>query len=251
MADEQSSSKKIEKVEESDFSIDLTKMLEAGMHFGHLARRWHPKMSKFIWQNRDGVHIFDLLKTSKCIQVACNEAKRMTAEGKTIVFVGTKRQASAIVKAEAERAGSPYIVSRWPGGLMTNWEQVQKSLERFKYLRDGFKEEKFNQYTKKERVVMEKEMTRLQRFFGGVVDLKKPADALFIVDVLREKSAIREARALGVKVFAIVDSNVDPEVVDYPIPANDDAVRSIKLIVEKFADAISEGKQVLASANRN
>lgn len=225
-----------------EFSIPLDKMLEAGVHFGHLVRRWHPKMKPFIWQAKDGVHIFDLLKTQKCLNEACQEAKKLVSEGKTILFVGTKRQASAIVKEEAKRAGVFYIVTRWPGGLLSNWEQIQKSIKRYNDLKEGLAKGKFNQYTKKERVLLDKEMVRLERLFGGIIDMKRIPDALFIVDILREKSVIKESRNLGLKIFALADSNADPDMADYIIPCNDDAVRSIKLLVEKFADAVIAGK---------
>jgi small subunit ribosomal protein S2 len=233
----------------STFSPELSKLLEAGVHFGHQARRWHPKMQRFIWQQRDGVHIFDLLKTSEYLQKACETAKEFVASGKTIVFVGTKRQAAPIVKAEAERAGAPYITSRWAGGMISNWSQVKKSIARLENLREGLKNNKFSHYTKKERVLLDREMTRLQRLFGGIKDLKNPPEALFIIDISREKAAIKEAKAAGAKIFAIVDSNVNPDLVDYPIPGNDDAVRSISILVETFANAVAEGKAIADKKN--
>jgi small subunit ribosomal protein S2 len=230
----------------SGFSADLLKLLEAGVHFGHQSRRWHPKMQPFIWQERDGVHIFDLLKTAECIKQAQEAIKQDIIAGKNIVYVGTKRQASPIIKEEAERAGVPYVVSRWAGGTMTNWSQVKKSIERLTELKEGLAKNKFNQYTKKERVLLDKEVTRLERLFGGLEGIKSPPEVLFIVDIAREKAAVKEAKMMGIKIYALIDSNANPELVDYPIPGNDDAVRSIKLLVSLFTDAVIEGKALAA-----
>jgi len=227
-----------------DYSVDLTKLLEAGVHFGHQSRRWHPKMKQFIWQERDGVHIFDLLKTAEHLQKACEAVRQNVQEGKVIVYVGTKRQASPLVRAEAERAGVPYITSRWAGGTITNWKQIKGSINRLRELKTGLAEKKFQHYTKKERVLLDKEVARLERLFGGIETLQKPPDALFIVDITREKAAVKEALASGTKIYALVDSNANPDLVDYPIPGNDDAVRSISLLVSKFTDAVIEGKEL-------
>lgn len=233
---------KQETAKQNDCPVKLEEMLEAGVHFGHQAKRWNPGIAPYIWQVKDGIHIFDLLKTRELLIKACSDISKEVAEGKTILFVGTKRQASAIVKEQAERAGMPYIVSRWPGGALTNWEQIQKSIKRLNELEDGLKTGKFLKYTKKERVLLDKELNRLKRFFGGMRDLKNTPDALFLVDIIRERTAIKEARHLGLKIYAIVDSNCNPERVDFPIAGNDDAVRSLQLLIKVFADAIVSAK---------
>jgi small subunit ribosomal protein S2 len=224
--------------------IKLTKLLEAGVHFGHQAKRWNPRIAPYIWQAREGIHIFDLLKTSQALQRACEAAKQDVKEGKNILFVGTKRQAAPIVKEAAIKAGMPYIVSRWAGGALTNWKQIEKSIKRLNQLEKGLESGEFSQYTKKERVLLDRELTRLKRLFVGLKDLLKPPDALFIVDIIREQTAVKEAHAKGVKIYAIVDSNANPDEVDYPISGNDDAVRSINLLVSTFADAIAEAKTI-------
>lgn len=225
-----------------NFSVDLTKLLEAGVHFGHQSRRWHPKMSRFIWQERDGVHIFDLIKTVEALQKACESVKQDIKAGKSIVFVGTKRQAAPIVKEEAERAGVHYVTSRWAGGTITNWDQIKVSIKRLTELKKGLAEKKFQHLTKKERVLLDKEVTRLERLFGGLEGMETPPDMLYIVDITREKAAVKEAKAAGIKMYALLDTNANPELVDYPIPGNDDAVRSIKLLTSIFTDAVIEGK---------
>jgi small subunit ribosomal protein S2 len=230
--------------QKKDYKLDLTELLEAGVHFGHQARRWHPKMAKYIWQERDGVHIFDLLKTQEYFAKACEAVKKELASGKKIVFVGTKRQAGIIIKAEALRARVSYVNARWAGGAISNWKQVSKSIKRLKELREGLEKGTFDQYTKKERVLMERELNRLERLFGGIAELSAPPQIMFVVDVNREKAAVKEARKSGAKVFALVDSNVNPDSVDYIIPGNDDAVRSINMLVSKFADAVIEGKEL-------
>jgi len=199
-------------------------------------------MEPFIWQDRGGIHIFDLLKTQQCLHQACEKAQEMIAEGKVIVFVGTKRQAQEIVKEEAKRCGVPFVTNRWAGGLLTNWKQVNKSIEKLIKLREGREEGEFQHRTKKERVLIDREIAQLDRLFGGLVDLKDIPDALFVVDTHREETAVLEANKVGVEVFGMVDTNAEPELVKYPIPANDDAVRSIKLIVSTFATAVAEGK---------
>ncbi|NMC35800.1 30S ribosomal protein S2 [Candidatus Beckwithbacteria bacterium] len=228
--------------------VSLEKMLEAGVHFGHQAKRWYPKMAPYIWQSRDGVHIFDLLKTQQLLQEACEAVKQDMIAGKTIAYVATKRQAAAIAKEEAKRAGVPYIVSRWAGGTITNWQQVKQSIDRLKKLKSGLESGEFKQYTKKERVLLDREVTRLERLFGGIVDLAQPPQILFIIDINREKAAVAEAKHNGAKLYALVDSNVDPEPIDHPIPCNDDAVRSIKLMTEAFTNAVIEGKELAAKA---
>lgn len=223
--------------------VDLKALLEAGVHFGHQAQRWNPKMRQYIYAEKDGVHIFDLIKTAAKLEEAMAFARKLGRDGKTLVFVGTKRQAQDIVREKAEAAGAMYIVNRWLGGLLTNWEQVGKSVRRMNHIRNGLEKGEFAHYTKFERNEMQKEADRLTRFFGGVADLKTLPDALFLVDVTEEKVAIKEAKLTDVPVIALVDSNGNPEAANYVIPGNDDAVSSITLLVEMIANAYAEGKQ--------
>ncbi len=221
--------------------FDLKELLETGAHFGHQARRWHPKMAPYIYDKRGGVHIFDLIKTAAQLEKACQYVYELGKSGKTIVFVGTKRQAKDIVKKEAEVSGAMYIINRWLGGFLSNWEQVSRTLKEMLDIKKGLEEGKFLHYTKKERVDMAKKTERHERFFGGVVALKKVPDALFLVDIGREKTALTEAVKAGVPIVALVDTNHDPSNVDYVIPANDDAVSSIQYIVHAVGEAYKAG----------
>lgn len=235
-------------VKNNDYLVPLEELLEAGCHFGHQSRRWHPKMSRYVWGERGGVHIFDLEKTQKALATACEFVKKLSAEGKNITFVGTKRQASEVLKEEAERIKISFVVRRWLGGTITNWEQIKKSITELKDLRQKKETGELDRYTKKERVLFDKEISRLERMVGGIETLDKIPDALFVVDIKREVSAIREAKNAGIPIIAIVDSNCDPEGIDIVIPANDDAVRSIKLITAKIADAIRDGRSASTNA---
>lgn len=221
---------------------DLTALLEAGCHFGHQKRKWHPKMNPFIYMEKDGVHIFDLAKTAEQLQAAYNYAFQMGKEGKTMIFVGTKRQVKELVKDAASKAGILSITSRWLGGLLTNWEQVRLSIKRMTEIEDGLKTDKFKGYTKYERGQIEKELGRLARFFDGIRSLKTKPDCLFIVDPVREKNALAEAVKMGVPVIALADSNADPTDIDVVVPANDDAVRSVKFIVDQVAAGYAAGR---------
>lgn len=221
---------------------DLRDLLEAGCHFGHQKAKWNPHMSEWIYMEKDGVHIFDLAKTAAQLQIAYNFAYDLGAKGKSVVMVGTKRQAREIVSEAAQKAGVPYIVSRWLGGFLTNWEQVKKSIKRMNAISSGLKTGKYDGYTKYERVQLEKEQNKLERFFIGVKDVTQTPDCVFVVDPKREKIAITEARAEGVPVVALIDSNADPDLVDLPIPANDDAVKSISFIVDQFVAGYMAGK---------
>lgn len=221
---------------------DLAELLESGAHFGHQARRWNPRMKPYIYGERDGVHVFDLTITARLLDEACEVVKNLVKEGKTVVFVGTKRQAKAIVKEEALRVGAPFVTERWMGGMITNWDEISKRLKKLKTMQQKWNEGGYDSFTKMERVLINREIERLKRFFGGVADLNKIPDALFIVDTIKEKVAVAEANTRGVKMIAIVDSNANPDEVDHVIPANDDAVRSLKYIVTRVADAYAEGK---------
>lgn len=221
---------------------DLRDLLEAGCHFGHQSRRWHPKMAKWIYTEKDGVHIFDLAKTAQQLQMAYNYAYDLGKNGKVLVIVGTKKQAKDVIKEIVTPTGMMTITSRWLGGLLTNWEQVNKSLKRMVEIEKGLQEGKFDQYTKRERVLLDKERARLERFFGGIRELKGKPDALFIIDPGNEKVAVLEAQRVGVPMMALVDSNTNPEAIDIPVPANDDAVRSITFITQAIVDAYQAGK---------
>jgi len=226
----------------NDLDVSLTELLEAGVHFGHQARRWNPKMEPFIWQARDGVHIFDLLITRQKLKEACEAAKNLVKKGGTIVFVGTKKQAQEIIKKQAEKAGMPYVNTRWAGGLLTNFKQIKKSIDKMKDLQKKVADEDFKKkYIKKEIILLEREIARLDRLFGGIAGLQEVPEGLFVVDINSEKTAVKEANRKGMTVFAICDSNADPDLVTYPIPGNDDAVGSIKMLVGKFAEAVSQG----------
>lgn len=222
--------------------FDLRELLEAGVHFGHQTRRWHPSMKEYIYMEKDGVHIFDLAKTASQLRLAYNFAFDLGQKGKTLIFVGTKRQAREIIRNSADEAGALYITSRWLGGLLTNWEQVYKSLKRMIDIREGLASDTFKGYTKFERNQLEKEQTRLERFFGGITNLKQKPDALFVVDPGKEKNAVKEANNMGVPVMALVDSNTDPRPADIAVPGNDDALSSIEYIVKAVAAGYKAGK---------
>jgi small subunit ribosomal protein S2 len=217
------------------YDVPLKELLEAGCHFGHQSRRWNPKMKPYIWQAKEGVHIFDLAKTAAKLKEACVALQELVAAGKVVIFIGTKRQAGEIIKQEATKAGVPYVAQRWLGGTITNWQQIKKSRDKLVEMREKKGKGEYKKYTKKENVLLEREINRLSRFFEGLLELKENPDAIFVVDVKKEIAAVKEARKRGVKVFAMVD---------YLIPVNDDAVRSIKLIVGTVAQAAAAGKKL-------
>lgn len=223
--------------------IDLKELLEAGVHFGHQTNRWNPQMREFIYAERDGVHIFDLVKTAQKLEEAMNFVRNLGKKKKTLVLVGTKRQAQEIIKGQAQQAGAMYIVTRWLGGFITNWQQVSKSIRKMNQIYQGLESGKYEHYTKFEQVQLRKEADRKARFLEGVKDLKDLPDAIFIVDLVEEKVAAKEAKLAGIPIVAIADSNADPDLADIVIPANDDAVSSITIIVEKIAQAYAEGKK--------
>jgi small subunit ribosomal protein S2 len=231
------------KLEDKAPEIDLEELLEAGCHFGHQKNRWHPKMASYIYAEKDGVHIFDLVKTAEQLRKAYNYAYQLGKEGKSLIFVGTKKQARDIIKKAAEEAGAMYIYSRWLGGLLTNWEQLKKSITRMIFIEEGLKGDKFKGYTKFERVQLDKERTKKGRFFDGIKLLKTKPDCLFVVDAKKEDIAVTEASLTGVGVMALVDSNTNPSKVDLVIPANDDAVKSIQVIVNLVAKGYKEGRK--------
>jgi small subunit ribosomal protein S2 len=219
----------------------MKELLEAGVHFGHQTKRWNPKMKEYIFGERNGIYIIDLQKTLKLFKDASKFVTELCSGGKTILFVGTKRQAQDAVAEEATRAGMPYINQRWLGGLLTNWVTVQKSVKRLQELDDMATDGRYELLTKKEVIRLERERKHLQANLAGIKTMKRLPDALFIVDSNNEAIAVKEARKLGIPVVAVVDTNCDPTVVDYVIPGNDDALRAIRLFTSKIADSAAEG----------
>jgi small subunit ribosomal protein S2 len=222
-------------------TITMKELLEAGVHFGHQTKRWNPKMKEYIFGERNGIYIIDLQKTLKLFKEASKFVTELCAGGKSILFVGTKRQAQEAVAEEATRAGMPYINQRWLGGLLTNWVTVQKSVKRLQELDEMATDGRYELLTKKEVIKLERERKHLQANLAGIKTMKRLPDALFIVDSNNEAIAVKEARKLGIPVVAVVDTNCDPTVVDYVIPGNDDALRAIRLFTSKIADSASEG----------
>ena len=223
-------------------SISMKDLLEAGVHFGHQSKRWNPKMKPYIFTARNGVHVIDLAKTVPMLQDAYNFLKGVAADGGNVIFVGSKKQARHIIQDEAKRVGAMYITERWLGGLLTNFDSIKKSLQKLEDLKAQREGGELKQYTKKEQAIIDSEISRLERLLGGVSDLRQLPQALFIVDPHKEDIAVIEARQMGIPVVAVVDTNCDPTLIDYPIPGNDDALKSIKLFVSHMADAIEEGK---------
>lgn len=223
-------------------NITLEKLLEAGCHFGHQTRRWNPRMAQYIYGAKEGIHIFDLAKTRQALMEAYDKISQTVSAGGVILFAGTKRQAKDIVRDAAVKSGMPYVITRWLGGTLTNFEQVKKSIKKLADLKTGLETGKFKEYTKKERLLMEREMTRLEHLFGGLVNLGKLPDLVFIIDTHKETSAVSEAIRLNIPVVGITDTNADPTKIEYPIPANDDAVKSISIILDFITKAVEDGK---------
>lgn len=221
---------------------DLRDLLEAGCHFGHEASKWHPKMAEWIYVQKDGIHIFDLAKTAQQLQHAYNYLYDLGRKGKTVIFVGTKRQARDVIKEQAKAAGAFFITSRWLGGLLSNWDQVSRSLKRMVDIEEGLPAGKYDGYTKYERLQLEKEKNRLERFFDGLRGMKQLPDALVVIDPRKEKIALAEAEALDVPVLALVDTNADPGKVDLVVPANDDGQSSVRFIVTQLTEAYAKGR---------
>ncbi len=222
--------------------ITMKELLEAGVHFGHQKERWNPKMKRFIFTERNGIHIIDLQKTLKHFDEAYDYVTDLVANGGTILFVCTKKQGQDIVKEEAERCGMFYINKRWLGGTITNFETIKKSIFKLKMLKKMEEEGIFEKLPKKEAMKLKRKKEKLEKYIGGIENMKRIPDALFIVDVVREENAVTEARKAGVPIVALVDTNADPDLIDYPIPANDDAIRAIRLLTSRIADAVLEGK---------
>lgn len=219
----------------------IQEMIDAGVHFGHQTKRWHPKMEPYIYTVSKGVHIIDLEKTEEMLRKACDFLYEQASMGKIIVFVGTKKQSKDIIEKEAKRSGALYVNERWVGGTITNFETIKKNIDKLLNYLKNREDGKFSIYTKKERLLIDREIEKLQASYGGISSLKKTPEVLFVVDPKREKTAIREAKKSGVSVVAIVDTNANPKDIDYPIPGNDDAIKSVALIVRAIADAVEEG----------
>ncbi|KYO65784.1 30S ribosomal protein S2 [Thermovenabulum gondwanense] len=223
--------------------ISMKQLLEAGVHFGHQTRRWNPKMKEYIFTERNGIYIIDLQKTVKKLEEAYEFVKNLSAEGGKILFVGTKKQAQESVMEEAKRCDMFYVNQRWLGGMLTNFRTIRKRVERLKELEKMEQEGTFDVLPKKEVLNLKREKERLEKYLGGIKEMNSLPDALFIVDPRKEKIAVAEARKLNIPIVAIVDTNCDPDEIDYVIPGNDDAIRAVKLIAEKIADAVLEGRQ--------
>ncbi len=223
--------------------VTMEDLLKAGVHFGHVTRRWNPKMRDYIFMERNGIHIIDLKKTLKLLQRAYDAMREIAATGEPILFVGTKNQAKEIIKSEALRCGQPYIIERWLGGTLTNFATIKKSIRHLENLEKMVADGTVENLTKKERLQIEREIAKMKKVFEGIQDMKRLPAAIYIVDIKKEEIAVKEALKLGIPIFAIVDTNVDPELVDYPIPGNDDSTKSIGLITRIMADAVLEGRR--------
>jgi small subunit ribosomal protein S2 len=221
--------------------IELAVLLDAGAHFGHLTRRWNPKMKPFIFMERNGIHIIDLKKTQELLQAASSAISQIVGEGKRVLFVGTKKQASQVIQEEANRCRQFYVSERWLGGMLTNFTTIRKSVKRLTNIEKMETDGTYDKITKKETLVLDREKEKLAGVLSGVVEMTRLPGALFVIDIKKEEIAVKEARRLGIPVFAIVDTNCDPSTVDYPIPANDDAIKSIQAITKVIADAVIEG----------
>ncbi len=233
-------------------TISMKNLLEAGVHFGHQTRKWDPRMAPYIFTARNGIHIIDLQKTVQMAKTAYEALRECAHRGDRILFVGTKKQARAAIEREAKRSNMFYINTRWPGGLLTNWSTVKKSIGRLKKLESMEESSSFEQEarTKKEVLLLQRELDNLRKDLAGIKELSSPPEILFVIDPSKETIAIKEAKKLGIKIFAVVDSNCNPEDIDYPIPGNDDAIRAISLFLSTMADAVIEGTQGVVQEGR-
>ena len=230
--------------------VGLNELLEAGVHFGHQTRRWNPKMRKFIFTERNGIHIIDLRKTLDRLQQAQRAVREVVMNGERVLFVCTKRQLRQVLEEEAERCGGFYVVERWLGGMLTNFQTIRQQIRRLKELERGQEENAFEFYTKKERLLLDRERAKLDKYLSGVKDMSRLPGAVFVVDAKREEIAVREAHRLGIPVIAITDTNADPDLIDYPIPGNDDAIRAVGLITKAIADAVEAAKRDVPEGER-
>ena len=223
--------------------VSMKQLLEAGVHFGHQTRRWNPKMATYIFTERNGIYIIDLQKTVKMLETAYNYVRDVSVDGQSVLFVGTKKQAAESIKEEAERAGAFYVNARWLGGMLTNFKTIRRRVDRLTQLRKMEEDGTFDLLPKKEVAKLKLEIEKLDKYLGGIKDMTKLPGAMFIVDPRKERIAVAEARKLGIPIVAIVDTNCDPDEIDYIIPGNDDAIRAVKLIAQTMANAIIEGRQ--------
>ena len=230
--------------------VELNQLLEAGVHFGHQTRRWNPKMRTYIFTEKNGIHIIDLRKTLDRLQAARNAVRGIVLRGERVLFVCTKKQLRPIVELEAQRCGAFFVTERWLGGMLTNFQTIRKRIRRLKELERGQEENAFEFYTKKERLLLERERLRLDKYFSGVKDMGRLPGAVFVVDAKREIIAVREAHRLGIPIIAIADTNADPDLIDYPIPGNDDAIRSVSLICAAMADSIEASRREVPEEER-
>ncbi len=228
--------------------VSMKQLLEAGVHFGHQTRRWNPKMAEYIFTERNGIYIIDLQKTVKKLEEAYMFVRDIAAEGDEILFVGTKKQAQESIKEEAARCGMPYVNARWLGGMLTNFSTIKRRIKRLGQLKTMKEEGTFELLTKKEAAKLDLEIEKLEKYMGGITEMKKQPAAMFIVDPRKERIAVAEAKKLGIPIIAIVDTNCDPDEIDYVIPGNDDAIRAVKLIAGAMADAVIEGRQGMQGA---
>jgi small subunit ribosomal protein S2 len=224
---------------------EIKDLLEAGVHFGHQSSRWNPKMRRYIFAARNGIHIIDLKKSLNALQEATQAARGVTLDGDRVLFVCTKRQLRPIVEQEAKRCGGFFVTERWLGGMLTNFSTIRKQIRRLKELERGLDEGAYEFYTKKEQLLLQREREKLDKYLGGVKDMGRLPGALFVVDAKKELIAVKEANKLGIPVIAIADTNADPDLIDYPIPGNDDAIRAVSLIAGSIADAIEQARREL------
>ncbi len=222
-------------------AASIQELLQSGAHFGHLTRRWNPKMKEFIFMQRNGIHIIDLKKTQNYLQEAIDEIQKLSRAGKTILFVGTKKQSTEIIRNEAVRAGMPYVTHRWLGGMLTNFATVRKSISRMEEIERMKTDGTFDELTKKERLMLSREQDKLENTLGGIANMNRIPGAIFVVDIQKEHLAVSEAIKLHIPIIAMVDTNSDPDVPDYIVPCNDDSARTIQLVTSQVADAIIEG----------
>jgi len=234
---------------EGTIMVTMKDLLECGVHFGHQTRRWNPKMKKFIFGVRKNIYIIDLQKTLRYFRYTYTLVRDAAAEGQTMIFVGTKKQASQAIKDAALSCGMPYVNHRWLGGMLTNYPTMKKSIRKLEIIKKMREEGQLDLLTKKEALMLTRQEKKLEDYLGGIKDMKNLPDMMFVIDAVKEKIAILEARRLGIKVYAPLDTNCDPDLVDFPIPGNDDAIRSIQLFCTEFAAAMNEGKAALAEAN--
>ncbi len=237
-------------MEQSQEAVGLNDLLEAGVHFGHQTRRWNPKMRKFIFTERNGIHIIDLRKTVDRLRAAEEVVRKVVLKGERVLFVCTKPQLRSIVEEEAQRCGGYYVTERWLGGMLTNFQTIRNQIRRLKELERGQEENAFEHYTKKERLMLDREREKLAKYFTGVKDMARLPGALFVVDARRETIAVKEANRLGIPVIAITDTNADPDRIDYPIPGNDDAIRAVSLITKAIADSASAARREVPDDDR-